>query len=76
MNVNVLQWEDWLYLEKGGRLLELVVLRNTFANSILHIGEKSVFRDQTIPIASIIEIQDVLGQLGAICDCLDRNQGL
>ncbi len=37
---------------------------------------KGVFRDQTIPIASSVELQDVLGQLDAICDCLDMHQGL
>lgn len=37
---------------------------------------KGVFRDQTIPIASPVELQDVLGQLDAICDRLDMNQDL
>lgn len=35
---------------------------------------KGMFRDQTIPIAFPIELQDVLGQLAAICDCLDMDQ--
>lgn len=37
---------------------------------------EGMFRDQTIPISSPVELQDVLGQLDAICDCLDVHQGL
>lgn len=59
----------------GGRLLELVLYRNILPIQFFILA-KEAFRDQTIPIASPVELQDVSGELDAICDCLDINQGL
>lgn len=68
---------DRLYSEThGGRLSGTGVRQKTHLPIQSLTLAKGELRDQTIPIASPVEQQNVLGQLDAICDCLDMNQGL